>query len=413
MISLVSLVAFIVLTWFSLDMRSILRSGQRKNQLSIEGRWKDLEDHFKQISKPCRPFVWFHQKYLMPGNIAVQYALFLYKQGRLEESLAKVDQAIRQVEGKPGLFRDIFRSGTFTTQRGALKARILILTGLGRYDQARASAAQLEQLTGANGRPNASLALLEYYCGHLDEALAMAQDVRPEDSQYDAMRGVTALAYNAKGEFDQAIQALTYEPSRISKFYSREGMESMKEVPEGAKLIELQGKKLAGVFQPARLLQLAHVHVAHEKFEEAVKMLDQAEKTMGPELGIQTSYCRHRACSCAGLGNTVEAEKYIERMRALVQKTPKRSLLWETHFAAGQSYFYLGRFSDALAELNEAQRSVLHPIEKHFTAYWIARTNEAAGDRPAAVLHYQIVAADPIPSRMQKYAAEALARLKS
>jgi tetratricopeptide (TPR) repeat protein len=411
-IFLVPLLIMAALAWFASDMRSILKSGQRKNQLSIEGKWRELEQHFERISKTYRPFVWLHQQYLLPGTVPAQHALFLFKQGRLDEALAKVDRAIRQIEGKPRLFRSIHRSETFRILCSSLRARTLILTGLGRYGDAREVAARLQQLTGP-GDPNAALALLEFYCGHLDEALAMAQPVPPGDKQYDSMRAVTALAYGVKGEFDQAIQALLYEPSDISKFYSPAGLQAVSESPEGPKLIELQRRKHGGVFEPARLILLAQVYVAKGEFENADRALDQAEKSIGPEPGIQTSYCRHRTCSLAAQGKATEAENYIKRMRAIVQQLPKRSLLWETHFAAGQSYLYLGRFNDALTELIEAQRSVLHPIEKHATAYWIARVHEAAGNHNEAIPYYQIVVADTIQSWMRKQAVETLTRFKS
>ncbi|MEY2467065.1 MAG: hypothetical protein QOD03_1586, partial [Verrucomicrobiota bacterium] len=98
-------VSVALMSWFVWDMRSILKAGQRKYQLSIDGHWRDLENYFERAAKTRRPFVWLHQKYLLPGNLETQYALFLYKQGRLEESLTKVDQAIRQIESKPWIFR--------------------------------------------------------------------------------------------------------------------------------------------------------------------------------------------------------------------------------------------------------------------------------------------------------------------
>lgn len=55
---LIPLAFFVLLTWFRLDMRSILRAGQVKNQLSIQGQWKALERYFQRASKPLRPFVW-------------------------------------------------------------------------------------------------------------------------------------------------------------------------------------------------------------------------------------------------------------------------------------------------------------------------------------------------------------------
>jgi tetratricopeptide (TPR) repeat protein len=231
-----------------------------------------------------------------------------------------------------------------------------------------------------------------------------------EDTQFDSMRGIMAIFHSMKGDFEQAIQALSYEPADVSKFFSPSGLKTLSGSPEGAKLIALKRRKLAGVFPPARLILLAQVYVALEDFENADRALDQAEKSPGPEPGIQMSYCRHRACSLAGQGKSKEAENYIERMRAIVRELPKRSLLWETHFTAGQSYWHLRRFNDALAELIEAQRSVLHPIEKHATAYWIARTHEAAGDQREAIRYYEIVAADTIPSWMRERAAKALAR---
>jgi hypothetical protein len=130
---------------------------------------------------------------------------------------------------------------------------------------------------------------------------------------------------------------------------------------------------------------------------------------LGPEPGVQISYCRYRACNLAAQGKPAETENCIARMRAIVQRLPARSFLWETHFAAGRSYMYLARFREALTELTEGQRFVLHPIEKHATAYWIARTHEAAGNQHEAVSYYRLVAADPIPSWMRKRAVESLA----
>jgi len=397
--------------WFALDMRHILKLGQRKNQLSIEGRWKDLEEHYKRASRTLRPFVWLYRRLLLPGTVPAQYALFLHTQGRPDEALVKVDEALRLIEGKPRILQPIYRSATFKILCSCLRARILILTGMGRYDEARETAAQLQRRTGPVGRPNAALFQVEYYCGHLDEALALAEAVPIEDSHYDAARGIVALAHSMKGEFDQAVQALSYEPSDISKFYSRAGLEIMKGSSVSSKLLELQRKKHAGVFQPARLLFLANIYLAREDFENADRMLDQAEKLLGPQPGVQSSYCRYRAHSAAAQGKTAEAERYIERLRTLVQQLPKRSLLREAHYSTGRSYMYLKRFSDALAEFEAAERFGLHPVEKHITAYWLARAHEAAGTPNKAIQYYQAVVADTIPSRLRTQAAEALAQL--
>ena len=208
---------------------------------------------------------------------------------------------------------------------------------------------------------------MEYYCGHLDEALRFAHSVSPGDTGYDSMRSVSAIAHCMKGEFAEAIQSLLYEPGDTSKFYSPKELEAIKSFPAGAKLIELQDKKLASVFQPARLLLLAHVLLAQDDVENAVHALDYAEKLLGPMEAIQASYCQYRAWSLAAQGKASEAETYLDRVRAIVQQLPKRSMRWEAHSVAGRVYLYLGRLDKALVESMEAQRAVLHPSERHTT----------------------------------------------
>ena len=400
----------VLASWYATDMRSIQKWLQRKSQLSIEGRWKELETHLQQASKSIRPFAWFYRRCLQPGSLEAQYALFLLQHGRFEEALAKVDEALRRAETKPRVFAHILRAESFGTLRASLKTKTLILTGMGRYYEGREAASKLRHLDG--GKPNAPLALLEYYCGHLDDALAQARAVPPGDEQYDSMRGVMALAYTMKGEFDQALQALLYEPGDVSKYYGPEKMAMVSQDPEGAKVIELQRRKLASVLPSLRLILLAHVYLAKEQHENADRALDLAEKSLGTEPGGLVSYCRNRSYSLAAQGKIPETENYIARLRSLAQQFPKRSFVWETHFAAGRAYFHLERFSEALAEFNEAQRAALHPVEKHSTAYWTARTHEAAGNHREAVQYYEIVAADSIPSWMRKQAGEALTRFK-
>ena len=403
---------FILPIWFSWDMRSILKWSQRKNELSIEGQWKDLEDHFERATKSWRPFVWLHRRYLIPGNTTVQFALFLNQHGRDEEALVQVDKAIRQIEGKPRIFKSIHCDETFKTLCSALRTRTLVLGALGRYEEAREAATHLQQLIGTDRRNN-SLALLEYYCGNLDEALALAQASAADDRESDAMRGLIALIHTLKGEFDEALQALSYEPADLTRFSTPANLKALSEIPEGASWIESRRKKLVGIFPPAQQLKLARVYLTQEEFDKAVSALNEAEKSLGPNPGLQAVYCHYRAESFAALGKADEAENYIERMRAIVKQTPKRQLRRETHSATGRSYLYLQKFGEALAELTQAHQLALHPIEKHTTAYWLARAHEAAGDRNETMRYYQIVAADPIPSWMRKRAIETLAQQKS
>lgn len=398
-----------LIAWFAWDMRSILKASQHKNELSIEGDWEGLERLYQKADKPYRPFVWLHRRYLMPGTNTAQYALFLYQHGRLEEALAKVDEAIRQIDRKPRIFRFIHRDRTFTTLCSAFEARTLILTGLGRHHEARETGAQLQRIAGPESRFGGAIALLDYNCGFIDEALAQARAVPRGHKQYDAMRGLTIKVLCMKGQLDEALQEAFYTPSDATTTLSPQDLATLSAVREGAKLIELKNKKLAGIYQPARLIMMAQVYIAREEFAKADLALDEAEKTLGAEPAIQAAYCRYRANSLAAQGRATEAEGYIARLRTMAQQIPKRSRLWEIHSAIGRSYMYLRRYGDALSEYTEAQRHVLHPLEKHVTTYWLARANEAAGERREAARCYQAVAADAIPSWMQKEAAKALA----
>jgi tetratricopeptide (TPR) repeat protein len=251
------------------------------------------------------------------------------------------------------------------------------------------------------------LALLEAKCGRLDEALALAKTVPPEDKQYDSMRAVMAGAYGLKGEFAQAIKTLMYEPTGISKFYRSEDLENLNRSREGSKLLELQGRRLAGVYQPVRWIMLASVYVEQEAFENADRTLDEVEKSLGSNRVLQIAYCRTRARSHAAQGRSAEANECIARVRVMMQEFSSRSTAMEVHLAIGRSYLSLRRFGEALAELAEAQRRALHPVEKHQAAYWIARTHEAAGNPREAITYYQQVASDPIPSWMHRQAAAA------
>jgi tetratricopeptide (TPR) repeat protein len=403
---------FVVLRWWYIaDMRSILKSSQLRQRLSMEGRWKDLEDYFKDAERPRRPFVRLYRKYLMPGSMETQYALFLFKKGRLEESLAKVDQAVVRIRNKPRVFRSYYKKTTANILRGSLRTRILVLGGLGRYDDARATAAELQRLTGPSAKQPSALALLEYNCGHIDEALALALQADAEDMQYDTMRQIVANAYCMKGQHELAIQALSFEPANAEKLYSPAGLETLSKIPEGAELIALKRKKLAGIFPPARWIMLARVYIAMGNFEKALQMLDEAEKSLGSEPALQLSCCRNRARCLAGMGKGEEAERYLERMRAMARETPKRSTMWESHFAAGRAYLSLGRFDEALGELLSSHEFVLHPIQKHSEAYWIAQAHEGLGNKSEAAAHYQAVVADGIPTWMRERAVEALARV--
>jgi tetratricopeptide (TPR) repeat protein len=258
---------------------------------------------------------------------------------------------------------------------------------------------------------NAALALLEVDCGRLDEGLALAKTVPPEHNQYDAMRGAMAWTHSLKGDFAQAIEAIVYEPSGIVKFYRSEDLDRLSQSQEGSKLVELQGRRLAGIFPPARWIRLAGIYMAQEALEKADGALDEAKKLLGSNPVLQISYWRARARNFAAQGKSAEADDCVARARAMIKQFSPRSTVMETHLAIGRSYLSLRRCGEALTELAEAQRFSLHPVEKHQVAYWIGRTHEAAGNPSEAIAYYQKVASDNIPSWMRSQAAASVTKL--
>lgn len=399
-----------VLMWFAADMRSILKTKQERHRLEMAGRWDEVEKFFQRTAKTYRPFVWLFQRYLLPGTNGALYGLFLFKHGRSEEALIKLDEAIKQIEKKPLIFRPFYGSATFKIYCSALRGRALVLNGMGRYDEVRQEARRLEEMTGS--RSNAALALTEYNCGNLQQALVLAEMVEVGDNQYDAMRVLVARIHRIKGNYDHALQALSYHASDVSKFYSTEGMQAMRATPEGAVLVDLHRRKLAGVFPPGRLLALASVYLDQDAIEDAERTLDEVGKSIGPLPGLQASYHACRARLLVAQGKPVEAENCLAQMRFIVKQSPKSSLIYDTHYESARTYFNLGRFGDALREIIEADRFALHPIQKHAAAFRTAQIHEALGNKPEAVSYYQKACADAIPTLMCNQAMEALNRLR-
>jgi tetratricopeptide (TPR) repeat protein len=336
-----------------------------------------------------------------------RFGLFFHSRGRLEPALAHVDRGIKQIENKPMLFRPVFRSATSKAYNSALAARVLILSEMGRYSEARQTSVKLEKASGSTMGEHSTLALLEMKCGKLDEALAMARKVPEHETQYDAMRNLMSMVYGLKGDFEQAKQSLIFDPNIGAKYDNPGVFESLKQNVEGAKWIQSQKQKLAGIFPPARWIRLAHVYLAEQDFEQSDKALDNAEKSLGSNQILESVYWRARARTYAGQYKSKEAEDCIDRARVMAQKLQSRSAIMETHLAIGRSYLSLRRWDEALIELLAAERTSLHPIERHQANYWIAHAYGSSDRLADALPYYQKVASDPIASWMQREAAAA------
>jgi tetratricopeptide (TPR) repeat protein len=223
---------------------------------------------------------------------------------------------------------------------------------------------------------------------------------------------VASSIFCFKREFTEAINILVYEPKDITEHYSPEDLALVLQNRESARFIALKRKHSATIHQPIRLLSMARVYVDQENLDDATQALDTTEPLLGANPVIRCSYHRYRALCAAAKGDALQTELHLANARSITQSLPKRDTQWETSIAAGRCYLSLRLTDKASLEFQEARRHTLHPIEKHVTNYWLARTAEAAKRRSEAIRHYQSVVADNIPTWMREESLVAINRLK-
>lgn len=383
----------LLLVWALADVKSMLRADRTRAALSIEGNWEELTRHFEAALRCRRPFVLLLRAGFTPGIIEAQFANHLYSQGRLEAGLAVADRAVAKSAGRPPI------------QRAALATRVQILTGLGRYDEARAAVEQGRSLGADPPLSEVVAGLLELYLGRPDEALKAAQAALGDPRTEDPARMVASAAHRVKGEFREAVAVLLYSPADIRVFYSADEYRRVTRVPEGAQLVALLREEREGVVQPSRYLAAVEVYLDQEDWNGAVYALGRAEGKLGRHLALLKIYEEFAALTCAGEKDLAGVERHLNAARELLQRVGGRAWTFDHHVRTGRARFILGRFDEAIAELAQAEKLWLHPFDKHAVRYWIGRAHEAAGRREEAVLQYRAVAADGFATWMGRDAA--------
>lgn len=405
-------ITLVVSAWVLLDMKYLQRWRQRKIRLELNGKWDELETHFQRRLRTRHLFVYLFQKYAMPGNVEASYALYLYNRGREDAALEFAERGIALARKQPAVLRSTFGTPTKKTLREALHTRALILNSLGRYDEARATSVESRTLPKVGGKTHVTESLTELYSGHLDSALRLVYETLAHDPKDGPSRFVASAIYCLKGEFAEAINILVYDLKDVVDLYSPEALANLLNDPEAAKFIALKRRSSAAVHKPARLLAIIRVYVDQQSFDDATQALDATEPILGTNPVIQANYHRYRAICVAAKGDAWQTEQHLAEARSLTQRHPKRDSQFETHIAAGRCYLSLKLTDKAGTEFLEAQHHTLHPIEKHVTNYWLARTAEAARGRTDAIRNYQSVIADDIPTVMRQESLAALNRLK-
>jgi tetratricopeptide (TPR) repeat protein len=389
--TLLGLVAWAL--WVLLDFRAWTGFVRRHHQLGHEGRWDDLDVLFRRQARSFNPWLRLFLKVKAPGNFELLYANFLFQRGASDEALRLAEKAIEAAG----------RNVRMLGEGHALRA--LILADLGRHADAHAAAGRARAL-GATALADYNEALCCFYEGRLDEGLALARRAA-RDPKGDIARGLASAMLMLKGDDKAALEILLDRPLDVTTYYSEDQLRRLQRTGEGRLLLEAHQKLWAGVVEPLRYIYASYVYLELGDLDALGFSLEKAGAAMGGHPSLRIIHAELRACLCAGKGDAAGADDWLRKGADLLQPHRRRASQSEYHRFAGRAALMLGRKDAAVAELETALKTCLHPIENHSTRFWLARACEAAGNGTRAAELYRAVAEDGIPS---KWSAEARAK---
>ncbi len=387
-----------LLSWFIADLNHDRRWSRKRAELGAQSRWKELNEHFEAGLKCRRPLLVLFRAMVGPGLLEADYALHLSNQGEHEKALVWADRAVRKSAQRK---RNLDMTST---------ARAHILCRMGRYEEARAAAAQANSFNPQSASADLVEGMIELSLGRIDAALALGQKAMNHERAKDPARALVSGALALKGRFQEAVNVLVYEPANALDFFSPEALQQVTCDELGKGLVLAMDEEVAGIFRPARHLGVAQVCLEAGDTENLGRALDRVERELKSHPVVEHIYYRLRACCCALKADAPGTENNLVRARTLADEVPSRSAKYETHQFAGRAYLLLGRSEAALSELRAAAQLALHPLEKHATNYWLARGAEAAGHGQEAARIFSLVTADGFDTWMS---AQAGARLNS
>jgi len=398
LIALVALFLIALSSWLVADLEHARRWSLKRAELGAQGRWNELDEHFQERLTSPRPLLWLYRRIFVPGLGEGDYALHRSNLGDDEGALKWINQAIRKIT---------FNKANLPT---LLRARALILTRMGKYEEAKASITQARSINSSRASLNNIEGLIELYLGNLDRALALAQEGMNLEDPKDALRLLAAGALRLQGRFQEAINALVYDPTRLSAAFGPANFKDIGYDQLGQRLILKMDQEVASIFPPGRELAMAEVFLDAGDTENLQRALDRAEGEMQSNPAIQIIYLCLQACSCGLQEDATGTEKNLAQLRDLSTKLPTRSVRFQTHYAAGRAYLSLQRTDLALSEFQTATNLAVHPVERHSTDYWLARAAKAAGDGPRAMALFQAIVQSRIASWMNADAQKHFSR---
>ena len=400
------------LSWFVADMGFAQRWSLKRAELGSQDKWRELNEHFESGLRCRRPLLRLFQKFVIPGTLEADYALHLSNQGEHERALVLAQKATSKSARRPEIHLAV------------LPAETMILGRLARYDEAQKTVQRGRQLIASgllvNSPNRANLeagmdlqdGMINLTQGRLDEALKFGLRACAA-AVSDPARALVSGALTAKGRFKEALEVLVYEPSSFYKYLEQAAhagfLKSLNENPlDGlakdrvfAETARLSDEELSSVFGPAVELGKALVFLDSNDTTNLGLALNRTQAKLKSHQIMEHIFVRTRACWHAMNGNVAGVEADLARTRQLASDRPaSRSAKYETHLAAGRAYFMLGKNEMAIEELNAASRLALHPMEKHTSLYWLARSNLAA-NQSLAMSQFKTVVMDAFGTWME------------
>jgi tetratricopeptide (TPR) repeat protein len=385
--------AVLCLLWFFLDCKAWVRFVKRHHLLNHEGRWDDLEALHQKELRAFRPFVRLLIRFKSPGGLEVLIAGLLYQKGRAEEALRSAESAAAKSRGHA------------TNHSEALSLQALSLLELGRYEELRDVAARIRSL-GVTHVADFNEALLCLFLGRLDPALSLAQQVI-RHPKGDLGRGLLSAILLSKGDHAAALETLLDPPRPVSAYYSPENLRKLERSSDGRAMVEAHQKQWAGVAEPLRFLQAGYLYLDLGDVEGLRFTLEKAGGVLGGNPTLNIIHRELNACLCASTGDAAGAERWLQQGAELLKTHPRRLSQMEFRRFGGRANLLLGRPAAALADFEASLELTRHPMEKHIARYWLARAQEAKGNKEKAAELYRAVVADGIASKYSVEAAKA------
>jgi len=376
------------LVWFVVDCKGWSRFLRRCRQLDHEGKWEELEAHFRSEFNAFRPWVRLFLRFKSPSSLDGLAAAFFFQRGLTEESLRFAESAVAKAVGRPRVLVE------------HLRLQAAALTELARYDEARETIHRIRALDDDPVADHVE-SLLCLSLGRLDDAIGLADRAR-KHPKGELARHFASTARLLRGEDAAALEAVL-EPARdVVDQYPAETLARMSRTREGRALIEGHRVQYAGVVEPLRFLQAGYVYLDQSNAGELGYLLEKASAVMGGNPSLKVMHAQLSACHCALIGDVAGADRRLREGAKILETHRRRGSVMEFHRFAGRAHLLLGRADAAVAELERSRTFCVHPLEKHLGGYWLAKAYEAKGESGKAAELLRTIASDGIVSKYAK-----------